>query len=286
MHGADAQWRATAWTMDFKNDTDACIALTVGEEGAPPIDAAVVGPHRGQHFDDNHTSVIVHAKIYERADCTGRFVADLHEPVRQLRNILTVAAAGSGYAMHRQETPDAVVTSGAGAAGAAPSAASEGENFQTGPAYRVRSVALANVHLGDDARTVAAIAAAGTSHRRAGSREISFSTRDAADVTVDLRHAPAAKAGGLRASNITYTKQTPTPASAAAFARAALERYGWKPTTQVSGAFILLRYCVFARGKNAASTATCDRTAPVLEVRATVPVSTIDLRDGGGSPNR
>jgi hypothetical protein len=133
---------------------------------------------------------------------------------------------------------------------------------------------------------VMAIAAAGTAHRRAGSREITFSTRDVADVTVDLRDDPAAKAGRLRAANITYTKQTPTPASAAAFARAALVRYGWKPTTQVSGAFILLRYCVFAGGKNAASTATCDRAAPMLEVRAAVPVSYIDLRDGGGSPNR
>ena len=265
-HTADAQWRATAWTMDFQNDTDRCVALTVGAEGAPPIDAAVVWAHHAQHFDDNHMNLVVHAKVFER-DCSGRAIADVHDGVRQLRNILTLTQAGSGYALRRAAIPDAGVTTGPGEIAAAPSGQAAGENFQAGPAYRAQSFALGGVRLGDDARAVRAVAAAAAS-QRSGPRWIGFATRDGADVTVQLHD-------GVHASTITYAKQTSTPARAAAFARAALDRYGWKPTTQVSGAAIRLQYCAIARG--ASATDPCAPAKPVLAVNAAVPQSTIEL---------
>lgn len=252
--------------MDFTNDTDRCIALTVGEDGAPPIDAANVWAHRRQHFDDNHTNVVVHANVYER-DCAGRIVAAVHDRIHQLRNILTLTQTGSEYTLRRQAIPDVGVTTGPGEIAPAPSAQTGAENFQAGPAYRVRPFAVANVHLGDDARAVRAIAATGTG-QRVGRREIAFTARDGGAVTVELRD-------GTRASEVRYRAGTPTPRKAAAFARAALERYGWKPTTQVSGPFIGLQYCAIARGTTPVA---CDRAAPMLEVRGAVPQSTIELR--------
>jgi hypothetical protein len=102
---ASAQWRATAWTMDLKNDTDMCLYVTAGQEGdAKPIDEATVWAHRSQHFDDNHTSLVIHAKVWERRDCTGRFIADLHDGVQQIRNVLTVVKMPGGtYALRREK---------------------------------------------------------------------------------------------------------------------------------------------------------------------------------------
>lgn len=102
-----AQWRATAWTLDFKNDTDMCIALSVGAEGDPPLYRRDVWAHRAQHFDDNHTTLMIHAKVYEKLDCSGPFVADLHDSVHQLRNHITVTKDGKKFAWHREQTEDA-----------------------------------------------------------------------------------------------------------------------------------------------------------------------------------
>lgn len=100
---AAAQWRATAWTMDLKNDTDMCLLVTAGAEGDPPIDSSVVWAHRSQHFDDNHTTLTVHAKVYENKDCSGKFVADLHDNVMQIRNVLTIYKDGATYKMRREK---------------------------------------------------------------------------------------------------------------------------------------------------------------------------------------
>ncbi len=99
-----AQWRATAWTLDLQNDTDMCLLLTAGQDGNVIIDQANVWPHRSQHFDDNHLELKVHAKVYERPDCSGRFLADLHDNVITLRNVLTILKAPDGkYVMHREK---------------------------------------------------------------------------------------------------------------------------------------------------------------------------------------
>jgi hypothetical protein len=101
---ANAQWRATAWTMDLKNDTDMCLYVTAGQEGDPkPIDVATVWAHRSQHFDDNHTTLVIHAKVWEKLDCTGRFVADLHDDIQQIRNVMTVVKQPDGKFMMRRE---------------------------------------------------------------------------------------------------------------------------------------------------------------------------------------
>lgn len=101
---ASAQWRATAWTMDLTNDTDMCLYVTAGQEGDPkPIDAATVWAHRSQHFDDNHTTLVIHAKVWEHLDCTGRFIADLHDGVQQIRNVMTVVKVGNTYVMRREK---------------------------------------------------------------------------------------------------------------------------------------------------------------------------------------
>ena len=100
---ANAQWRATAWSMDLQNDTDMCIHLTAGQEGNTVIDQADVWPHRGQHFDDNHLELIVHARIYEKPDCTGKFIQDIKADVMTLRNVLTVYKNGNTYAMRREK---------------------------------------------------------------------------------------------------------------------------------------------------------------------------------------
>ncbi len=102
-----AQWRATAWTLDFRNDTDACIALSVGADGDPPLYHQDVWAHRTQHFDDNHTMFTIHAKVYAKPDCSGRFIADLHDNVHQLRNHISVTLDGTKYTWHRSQTEDA-----------------------------------------------------------------------------------------------------------------------------------------------------------------------------------
>jgi hypothetical protein len=102
-----AQWRATAWTLDFRNDTDACIALSVGADGDPPLYKRDVWAHRSQHFDDNHTQWTIHAKVYAKLDCSGPFVADLHDSVHQLRNHITVLKDGSKFVWNREKTEDA-----------------------------------------------------------------------------------------------------------------------------------------------------------------------------------
>ena len=104
---AGAQWRATAWTLDFKNDTDMCIALSVGADGDPPLYHRDVWAHRSQHFDDNHTQFTIHAKVYEKLDCSGRFIADLSDNVHQLRNHITVTGSGTKFVWHREQTSDA-----------------------------------------------------------------------------------------------------------------------------------------------------------------------------------
>ena len=154
---AGAQWRATAWTLDLQNDTDMCLSLTVGEAGAKPIDEAVVWAHRGQHFDDNHTQLSVHVKVYANANCSGPFSADMHDNIHVLRNILTVTKTGATYALVRKPTADMpipnVATSVSSLSG------EDGATIQTGPSYGTHGFAVAQIRLGDDARSVLAIAA-------------------------------------------------------------------------------------------------------------------------------
>jgi hypothetical protein len=100
---AAAQWRATAWTMDLHNDTNACLNVTAEQFGdGKVIDEATVWAGRWQHFDDNHTTLVIHARVYEKLDCTGKFIADLHDGVQQIRNILTVVKNGDTFALRRE----------------------------------------------------------------------------------------------------------------------------------------------------------------------------------------
>jgi hypothetical protein len=267
---ANAQWRATAWTLDFRNETDLCVALVIGEDGGPPVDQATVWAHRGQHFDDNHLGVIIHAKIFER-DCSGKFIADLHQPMHQLRNIVSVRNDGNAFAMHREETQDLNSYNNGISTGSVDRASDADVQFgPPGPVYRVQTFAVAGVRLGDDARAVSAVAAkSGSPHKTAQS--VTFSTPEGAAVTVGMR------AG--RAWKIAARMATATPPAAARFARAALTRYGQQPTTQQSGTYILVHYCTTARMDPTSHAAVaCEGSGPALEVLAGVPESHIELK--------
>ena len=256
---ADAQWRATAWTMDLQNDTDACLSLSAGAEGDPkPMYERDVWAHRSQHFDDNHTQLSVHVKVYAGTSCGGAIVADLHDNIHQLRNILTVTKTGGKFVLERKATEDMPIprvdTSVSSLSG------EDGATIQTGPSYGTASFAVARIHLGDDSRAVQAIASANTAatHENVPCKAagksctmwVHFTTHDGAGVTVNFREEYPVHPGSMRAWRITYQAPTPTIAAATQFASATMARYGAKPSTQTSGAAIALQYCMLQKGAN------------------------------------
>jgi hypothetical protein len=284
---AGAQWRATAWTMDLQNDTDNCISLTAGADGDPkPMYQRDVWAHHSQHFDDNHTQLSVHVKVYGNGTCSGPFVADLHDNIHQLRNILTVTKTGSTFALARKPTEDMpiphVETSVSSLSG------QDGPTIQTGASYSTQGFAVAKIHLGDDVRSVMAIAATNTAvtHENVPCKAagksctawVHFTTRDGAGVTVNFREEFPVRPGSMRAWKVAYQAPTATIASAAQFASATMARYGQKPSTQSSGAAITLQYCMLQKGANNAP-AGCSEEAPLLEVLAAVPQSHIELKN-------